>query len=260
MNAMPFRKTAVRRPAFRAAFTLIELLVVVAVIALLISILLPAMRTAREISKRTYCLSNLRQVTTSTLAYALENNDFLLRETGLLTAPNWTKIVRRQLCHNDDAPFATVGVFQCPSFPEPDESLLRAQDRSPPPQEQHLDYVVNGFPDLRGNREIYENKLTHIRRPGQIAYFTEASEYLPLIEREIRIDNRIVSLHDLWHRYHLPAWGPGANHIWYLRQRAAANRHGRHVNLTYMDGHGVPLRTEKISDLTLWGDGYEQQQ
>jgi prepilin-type N-terminal cleavage/methylation domain-containing protein len=59
----------------RTAFTLIELLVVVAIIALLISILLPSLGRARTLAKRTVCLTNLRQVGIATRAYAGANND-----------------------------------------------------------------------------------------------------------------------------------------------------------------------------------------
>ena len=46
----------------RCAFTLVELLVVVAVIAILISMLLPVLKNARETARTAVCASNLHQV------------------------------------------------------------------------------------------------------------------------------------------------------------------------------------------------------
>lgn len=56
-------------------FTLIELLVVIAIIALLISILLPSLSRARELSKRLVCQSNIKGVGTSCKIYANDNSE-----------------------------------------------------------------------------------------------------------------------------------------------------------------------------------------
>lgn len=60
------------------AFTLIELLVVIGIIMLLMGMLLPSMSRAREQSRRTYCLNNLRNIGVAALSYATEDKRELL--------------------------------------------------------------------------------------------------------------------------------------------------------------------------------------
>jgi prepilin-type N-terminal cleavage/methylation domain-containing protein len=71
----------------RKAFTLVELLVVVAIIALLLGILLPALGRAREIANRAVCGANQRGIAQSMLTYAVSNDDnFPIKSKGTTTA------------------------------------------------------------------------------------------------------------------------------------------------------------------------------
>src|SRR5512138_1264087 len=60
------------------AFTLVELLVVIGIIAVLISILLPAMTRARDQSMRVKCMANLKTLTNAWMMYANDNKGKLV--------------------------------------------------------------------------------------------------------------------------------------------------------------------------------------
>ena len=64
-------------------FTLIELLVVIAIIAILMSILMPGLRAAREQAKKVTCQANMKGIGTSMAMYLMENSNKLPRQ------PNW---------------------------------------------------------------------------------------------------------------------------------------------------------------------------
>ncbi len=105
----------------RRGFTLIELLVVVAIIALLISILLPSLNGARDEARRIVCLSTTRQYGAANAVYAGEYNNWYVptkfgKTNDWTSWTNWTRLeVFRDMLGLQGAPlhYAPAG-YLCP--------------------------------------------------------------------------------------------------------------------------------------------------
>ena len=117
-----------RRGAHVRGFTLVELLVVIAVIGVLVALLLPAVQAAREASRRSQCVNNLKQIALASLNYVDARKVF---PAGLMPANSWSQhaqllpflesyaisfqINYAQPTWSSPARLLTVPVFLCPS-------------------------------------------------------------------------------------------------------------------------------------------------
>ncbi len=150
----------------RRGFTLVELLVVIGIIALLISILLPALNRAREHGQRVTCAAQMREMTTAWQMYSTENKGLLVPcstdALGWIQTGNTEQALMDGLLYKY---LTTIKVYHCPSDPV---------------QTRFSTYSMNDYLCDPGNyREAAKwkiLKMAQIKRASDTAVFIEEND------------------------------------------------------------------------------------
>ena len=220
------------------AFTLVELLVVIAIIALLMAILVPALRRARDQAKEVVCQSNLRQVGLGANLYAEEWDMYVPRGFRGSTGRAWFYLFMPYLSQKvSGGDYRSVDIYRCPSYPD---------------KEQTICFVVNGWEfngrsDMRGRETIDPTRLTTCNVRARTVYLADNEDgwWRYIVTQE---GGNGYNRCDVWSPDHLP----GSNRQGYTNgRRVARARHRDGCHFLFLDWHVERLPAEDVT-IDLW--------
>jgi prepilin-type N-terminal cleavage/methylation domain-containing protein len=171
-------KYARARVTARRAFTLLELLVVISIIALLISILMPAMSNAKNEAATAKCLANIRSIAQATAMYV---------DTGETRVLPWYQYPAHAF-FKDQVKTCTPWVFGGFKAPNPDPTDLQVDSSLYPAQLRPLNAFL--APDVQGSFMASERGTDIIevyKCPSDRSFTTSLISYDPTdVEEEAR--------------------------------------------------------------------------
>lgn len=232
-----------RTPTFptRRGFTLIELLVVVAIIALLISILLPSLSAARDVARMVRCEANLKQLATAQQMYANQAGEKFVPNRLNGTRLRWYRnITYRKMLGLRIGARIPEGL-RCPqqlkdrwhrwphNYGVNDSRVANRPDRTP--QREQLAYKEGDYYRNRTTSGVGRGIIVHrskIVRPSGVLQMTEGSDF-----RLRRSRSRYDANWDIYGENNggsHPVWGGG-------RWSMTSYRHNEGVNMAMFDGH-----------------------
>ncbi|MFN7019734.1 MAG: prepilin-type N-terminal cleavage/methylation domain-containing protein [Phycisphaerales bacterium] len=271
------RRTAPATPDRPLGFTLVELLVAIAVIALLIGILLPALSGARATSRRVACLSNQRQLGLALQMYVSDAKDWTPREAGrserpIASAPpynpQWAYVLRPYVDDRATSlgwPLDPGGMGGGPDHAgDRFKDAVYYRDPARPPDDHPIHYVLNGISFRAEPRagqapqiNTFAKPPTPMRRyprPHETVYlacFTDdedrvfARQWLPGAS-----NYALAIAYDL----HSASSVNGASTSGVYGQRIEPKRHGDGANAVFLDGHAEFVKAKRMLDIRLWND------
>ena len=218
----------------RNACTLIELLVVIAIIAILASMLLPALGKAKAKGKSIACINNLKQTGLAMMLYSDENEDYIPRGNGY----PWFLVYMPYMPEGGtDENFSGIRIYKCPSYPNRD-----------PKKRQIITYVINAWKfngprDQSGTEQVGPSKITAFQEPSNTVHIgdNENGSWRPIVTG---VRDAVMDLNDVFALHQLPLNERSGQLN--PERRIAAERHNQGSNWVFLDGHAEYLVSNRV--------------